>query len=243
MKELVVISGKGGAENTDVNATDCFVTEKAGIRERVEATQRYSQSCRTDFWRKVFQVELGYLLQHLEESKTVLSVGCGPAIIETGLSERGFHVTGLDISQEALECVPDHIRTIAARAEDMNFPEACFDAVVYVASLQFVEDYRRAVEKTAHALCPPGKLIVMLLNPESAFFKEKVRNPVSYVSKIKHTKLEEIEREIAKHFFIQTEYFMGLKDGDVFESQNSNEAALYIIRGTRKALEKDMVQQ
>ena len=196
--------------------------------------QRYLQSCRTEFWQKVFRAELEYLLQHLEGSREVLSIGCGPAIIESGLSERGFRVTGLDVSQEAWDCAPDHIRTIAGRAEDMNFPKSSFDAVIYVASLQFIEDYRKAVEKTAQVLRPAGKLIVMLLNPHSAFFKEKAQDPTSYVRKIRHTNLEEIEGAIARHFQIQTEYFMGVRDGNIFESHEPTEAALYVIRGTRK---------
>ena len=196
--------------------------------------QRYLQSCRTEFWLKVFRAELEYLLQHLEGSREVLSIGCGPAIIESGLSERGFRVTGMDVSQEALACAPDHIRTIAGRAEDMSFPKSSFDAVIYVASLQFIEDYRKAVEKTAHVLRPAGKLIVVLLNPQSAFFKEKAQDPASYVRKICHTNLEEIEGAIAEHFHMQTEYFMGVRDGNIFESRETTEASLYVIRGTRK---------
>lgn len=196
--------------------------------------QRYLQSCRTEFWQKVFRAELEYLLPHLEGSRDVLSIGCGPAIIESGLSERGFRVTGLDVSQEALACAPDHIRTIAGRAGDMDFPKSSFDAVIYVASLQFIEDYRKAMEKTAQVLRPAGKLIVMLLNPQSAFYKEKAQDPTSYVRKIRHTNLEEIESVIAEHFHIQTEYFMGVRDGNIFKSRETTEASLYVIRGTRK---------
>ena len=196
--------------------------------------QRYRQSCRTEFWQKVFRAELEYLLPHLEGSRDVLSIGCGPAIIESGLSERGFRVTGLDVSQEALACAPDHIRTIAGRAGDMDFPKSSFDAVIYVASLQFIEDYRKAMEKTAQVLRPAGKLIVMLLNPQSAFYKEKAQDPTSYVRKIRHTNLEEIESAIAEHFHIQTEYFMGVRDGNICESREPTEAALYVIRGARK---------
>jgi len=83
-------------------------------------------------------------------------------------------------------------------------------------------------------LRPAGKLIVMLLNPHSAFFKEKVQDPASYLRKIRHTSLEEIESAIAEHFHIQTEYFMGVKDGNIFESQETAEASLYVIRGTQK---------
>jgi len=196
--------------------------------------QRYLQSCRTEFWQKIFRAELEYLLPHLDGSRDVLSIGCGPAIIESGLSERGFRVTGLDVSQEALACAPDHIRTIAGRAEDMSFPKSSFDTVIYVASLQFIEDYRKAMEKTAPVLRPAGKLIVMLLNPQSVFYQEKAQDPTSYVRKIRHTNLAEIESVIAELFQIQTEYFMGVRDGNIFESQETAETSLYVIRGTRK---------
>jgi ubiquinone/menaquinone biosynthesis C-methylase UbiE len=204
------------------------------MKKNSSEIQRYLQSCRTEFWQKVFGAELEYLLQHLEGSRDVLSIGCGPAIIESGLSDRGFRVTGLDVSQEVLACAPDHIITIAGRAEDMNFPKCSFDAVIYVASLQFIENYKKAVEKTAQVLRPAGKLIVMLLNPQSAFFKEKAQDPASYVRKICHTNLKEIEGAIARHFHIQTEYFMGVRDGNIFESREPTEASLYVIRGTRK---------
>ena len=138
--------------------------------------ERYLKSCQTEFWQGVFRAELDYLTRHLEGSEDILSVGCGPAIIESGLSERGFRVTGLDVSRETLNCAPDRIRTVAARAEDMPFPESSFDAVIYIASLQFIEDFRKAIEKTERVLRPDGKLIVMLLNPGSTFFRDRVRN-------------------------------------------------------------------
>lgn len=196
--------------------------------------ERYLKSCQTEFWQGVFRAELDYLTRHLEGSEDILSVGCGPAIIESGLSERGFRVTGLDVSRETLNCAPDQIRTVAARAEDMPFPESSFDAVVYIASLQFIENYRKAIEQTARVLRPDGKIIAMLLNPESGFFRARIRNIGSYVRKIRHKDIDEIERRIAERFQVQTEYFLGVKGGNIFESRDVAAAALYIIRGIRK---------
>ena len=196
--------------------------------------ERYLESCRTEFWQGVFRAELDYLARRLEGSKDILSVGCGPAIIESALSERGFRVTGLDVSRETLNCAPDRIRTVAARAEDMPFPGSSFDAVIYIASLQFIEDYRIAIEKTERVLRPDGKLIVMLLNPESVFFRDRIRNASSYVRKIRHKDIDEIERVIAEKFQVQSEYFLGVKGENIFESRDAAEAALYIIRGRRK---------
>jgi len=196
--------------------------------------EKYLQSCKTDFWKNVFKAELNYLLRQLNGTKDVLSVGCGPAIIETGLAEHGFNVTGLDISKEALDQAPDTVRTIAGSAEDMDFENAVFDAVIYVVSLQFIERYKEAVKETVRVLRSDGKILVILLNSQSEFFKQKVEEPSSYINKIKHTNLKEIERTIAEYFYVKTEYFLGIKGKKIFQSRNSNVASLYVIKGKKK---------
>jgi ubiquinone/menaquinone biosynthesis C-methylase UbiE len=207
------------------------------VKKNGNTEERYSESCRREFWQKVFQRELAYLIEHLKGCRDVLSVGCGPAIIESELAKYGFKVTGLDVSQEALNRAPDQVRTIAARAEDMPFPESSFDAVIYVASLQFIDEYRKAIEKTTRVLRPEGKLIAMLLNPESDFFKKKLAEPNSYVCKIKHTNLKKMEDVIAEDYNVQTEYYLGVKGDDIFASQDVRDAVLYIIVGTRKLVQ------
>ena len=195
----------------------------------------YLQSCKTDFWKNIFEAELAYTLRELKGTKDVLSVGCGPAIIETGLAEHGFDVTGLDVSKEALEKAPDSVRTVVGSAEDMAFAEASFDAAICVASLQFIESYQEAVRQIARVLRPSGRLLAMLLNPKSDFFKDKAKNPASYVNRIKHTDLNEIEKAIAEYFFIQTEFFLGIRAQAIFESRNPGLAGLYVIKGKKKS--------
>jgi ubiquinone/menaquinone biosynthesis C-methylase UbiE len=195
---------------------------------------RYLESCKTEFWQKVFDVELRYILSELKGAKDVLSVGCGPAIIEARLAEHGFNVTGLDISRQALNQAPDNIRTVVGSTENMNFADCSFDAVIYVASLQFIEKYKQAIKQTVRVLRAGGKLLAMLLNPQSEFFKEKISNPNSYVNKIKHTDLREIERTIAEDFCIQTEYFLGIKAGEILETGDSDLAGLYVVKGKKK---------
>ena len=195
---------------------------------------KYSESCKTKFWKKVFKAELDYILAELKGTKDVLSVGCGPAIIEAGLAEHGFNVTGLDISREALDQRPDGIRTVVGSAENMDFANSCFDVVIYVASLQFIEKYREAVKQTARVLRPDGRFLAMLLNPESEFFKEKTKDPASYINKIKHTDLKEIERTVAGYFSVRTESFLGIKGREIFQSQQSDLASIYVIKGKKK---------
>ena len=195
---------------------------------------KYIQSCRTDFWKKVFKAELEYATQELKGAKDVLSVGCGPAIIEAGLDEKSFNVTGLDITKEALGHVPDRVRTVVGSAENMDFAPESFDAVLYVTSIQFIERYEEAIQQSACVLRAEGKLLMMLLNPQSEFFKQKTKKPDSYINKIKHRNLTEIEAAVKKYYLVKTEYFLGIDGTRVFQSQDSHKASLYIIKGTKK---------
>ena len=195
---------------------------------------KYLQSCRKEFWKEVFEAELNYILKEMAGAKDILSVGCGPAVIEAGLSEHGFNVTGLDISKEVLDRAPDNVRTVVGSAETMDFDAHSFDAVIYVASIQFIERYEEAIQQSARVLRSGGRLLMMLLNPASEFFKERIRRPDSYMSKIKHKNLREIEAAVARYFNVKTDYFLGIEGTDVFQNQKSPTASLIVIKGTKK---------
>ena len=196
-------------------------------------TERYLKSCATDFWQQVFEAELQYLLQHLKQGDEILSVGCGPGIMERRLTEQGFTVVGLDVSREALACAGDAIRAVAAPAEEMPFPDNSFDVVLYIASLQFIDDYRTALQRTAAVLRPGGRLIVLLLNPASTFFRERYASSESYVRKLKHTDLVAIETTASEWFETSGEYYLGINGDRLFESSDPAEATLYIINGRK----------
>ncbi|HER62978.1 MAG TPA: class I SAM-dependent methyltransferase, partial [Desulfobacteraceae bacterium] len=143
-------------------------------------TARYLQACKNPFWRQVFKAELDYLLRHLRPGDEILSVGCGPAVIEKGLAEHGFSILGLDVSQEAIACAPDTLRTVVASAEKMPFADSEFEVVLFIVSLQFVENYRQALAEARRVLRPGGRVIAMLLNPASDFFNAKSAQADSY---------------------------------------------------------------
>jgi ubiquinone/menaquinone biosynthesis C-methylase UbiE len=196
-------------------------------------TERYLQSCASDFWQRVFEAELQYLLQHLQPEDDILSVGCGPAAIERRLMSSGFRVTGLDVSHQALACAGDLFRTVAAPAEEMPFPDNSFDVVLYIASLQFIEDYRAALQRTAAVVRPGGRLIALLLNPASGFFRERYAKSESYIRKLKYTDLALIEVTAGEWFQTSGDYYLGIDGEQLFASNSPTEAALYILTGIK----------
>jgi ubiquinone/menaquinone biosynthesis C-methylase UbiE len=195
--------------------------------------KKYMETCQETFWQNVFHFETEYLVANLGNCRDILSVGCGPAIIEKKLSEYGFNVTGLDVSAEALKCAPDSVRTFAGNAEEMPFAESSFDAVIYIASLQFIENYRRALQQSFKVLMPGGRIVIMLLNPQSDFFKQRRREGDSYVNMIRHTNLQKMEKVTKELFDIKTEYILGVRGEKIFASKSPDETALYVIIGKK----------
>jgi len=204
-----------------------------------ESAAGYVESCAMDFWRQVFDAETSYLLRYLRPGWKVLSVGCGPAHIESRLAEAGIDVVGLDVSRQAIACAPDSLRTVTGSAEELPFADASFDAVIAVASLQFIDDYHLALQQIARVLPPHGSLIAMLLNPDSLFFQAKKAEPLSYVRQIRHTNLEEMAAAATVHFNLNAEYFLGIKyhQQKVFEDSRPETAALCVLRGEKKQIE------
>ena len=193
----------------------------------------YLRACQSPFWQQVFAAELDYLRQHLRSGDEILSVGCGPALIEHGLAEYGFAVTGLDVSPQAIAAAPETLSTVVAPAEQLPFAATSFDVALFIVSLQYVENYRQALVEARRVLRPGGRVIALLLNPASDFFQAKSAQVDSYVRKIRHSNLANLEAAIAEGFEVQREYFLGITDERIFPSTDPETAALYIIRGIK----------
>ena len=190
---------------------------------------------RTEFGKKILEEELKYVSKALTGCKKILSVGCGPGFLETELMKRGTHeITGLDISEEMLEQVSNPLETVLGTAEKLPFKNETFDAVLFVTSLEFIDDYEKAVLEASRVLQSNGKIVVLILNPDSNYFKEKLKKEISYFHKIKHTNLDELCSFLKKCFFIEDEYFLGIKDKIIFSSCDKRIASLYAIRGVKK---------
>ena len=75
--------------------------------------------------------------QRAPEEIRVLDIGCGPGFFTILLSDAGFAVTGIDYTPAMLECARENARGHSGRmeflkmnAEELDFPDESFDAVV-----------------------------------------------------------------------------------------------------------------
>jgi ubiquinone/menaquinone biosynthesis C-methylase UbiE len=100
----------------------------------------------------------------------VLDAGMGPGRLLLALSERGWRVSGVDVSEAmvalAASRVPDAPeRLVRASVERLPFPDSSFDAVVATGVLEYVAYSERAIDELARVLRPGGLAVISIPNP------------------------------------------------------------------------------
>ena len=120
-----------------------------------------------------------YHLPELFESmdgtdQRLLEVGCGIGVDSIQLAKRGFQVTAVDLTENALAVA----RQFAARreatvdfrlgnAEGLDFPDESFDAIYSFGVLHHTPDIKRSVAEVHRVLRPGGTAYVMLYHRNS----------------------------------------------------------------------------
>jgi len=196
--------------------------------------EKFVRFCQTDFGKSLLEKEAEYLYQELRDCQKILDVGCGIGTFEQILA--ALDIIGLDASEEMLQEARKRSNKtfVLGNAENLDFGDSSFDAVFYVATLEFVTDYQRAIQEAYRVTKPNGKLLVMMLNPASKYFHEHLKRKDSYFRRIKHTNLREIMDYISKFYRIaREEYFLGINGEQIFDSSDKRFASLYVIVGRK----------
>jgi len=191
----------------------------------------------TPFGKKILEKELEFVESKLADSNIILSIGCGPAILETKLCQlhSTMEIIGLDCSTEMLSRASKSIHTRLGDAHHLAFDDHIFDAVLYVTSLEFIKDYQKAIREAHRVLKSKGKVLILMLNPVSTYFRERYGKNKSYIRKnIKHTNIDDIGNYVSQYFeMVNNQYFLGIEDQRIVDSTDSDIASLYVVEGIK----------
>ena len=190
----------------------------------------YDDFYKTDFGKFALKKEAEYIVK--EVKGIVLSIGCGTGIIEREIEKRGkIKIIGLEKDNEMLKIARKRITAIKGDAAWLPFANEKFDGVIFITSLEFMDDYKKAIREAYRVLKKNGKFIAMLLNMQSIYFKER-RKKGGYISKnIKHERIEEIEKEAKKYFELNNELFLCM---NMKNDCKDSEKTLYVINGRKR---------
>lgn len=188
----------------------------------------------TEFGKCILEKEAEYVYKELRQCRKILDIGCGIGSFEQKLPE--LNITGLDISEEMLKEARKRSdkEFVLGNAENLDFDDSSFDGVLYIATLEFVDNYKRAIREAWRVTRRGGKLLVMMLNPESRYFHDQIEDKDSYFRKIKHTNLSEIKDCISQFYnIIKAQYFLGVRGKEIFDTSDKQYACLYAIAGEK----------
>lgn len=197
--------------------------------------EKFVRFCDSKFGKKIMKKESEYVYNELRDCEKILDVGCGIGSFEQNLPS--LNIIGLDSSEEMLEEARKRSDKtfVLGNAEHLKFEDSAFDAVFTVTTLEFLDDYQIAVKEIARVTKPYGKILAMMLNPKSEYFKQEIKKPDDYFRRIKHTNLKEIRDYISQFYPITKEdYFLGIKGQHIFDTDDERYASLYVVVGIKK---------
>jgi SAM-dependent methyltransferase len=99
---------------------------------------------------------------------TCLDMGCGSGIVGPRISERGFELTGLDISPVQLAIAKQKGRlkhAVHGNASAMPFDDDSFDLIVSTYTHTDIDDWDNAVREVERVLKPGGHFVYVGAHP------------------------------------------------------------------------------
>ncbi len=184
-----------------------------------DRNMKYDEFFYSTLGSKILEEEALYVVKYAKN--IVLSIGCGTGIIEKRIEEiSNVKIIGVEIDDKMLKEARKRINVIKANAMALPFKNSTIDTVVFITSLEFIEDYVRAINEAYRVLKEEGKIIAILLNTSSAYFKQKYGKEGYIKRNIKHLDIQKIIEYIAKKFIIKKEELFGIAN-DIIKPGNS----------------------
>lgn len=105
------------------------------------------------------------------KNKKVLEIGCGVGIDLTRFAAGGAHVTGIDLSDTAIDLARKNFAArglsgnfLLMNGEDLDYPADSFDVVYVHGVLQYTADPHQMAREMKRVLKPGGEAIAMVYN-------------------------------------------------------------------------------
>lgn len=194
--------------------------------------ENFVQFYESELGRRAFDREAQYIEEYVEAGDRVLDVGAGVGSLERRFDS--YDVVGLDTSASMLETARERADAPFVRGDARRLPFATdsFDVTCAIATLEFVPDVDHALEEIRRVTTPGGWVVVEVMNTESEYVQANLELDGSYFQQMVHRDSPELASRIADPLEETTqEYFLGIGDDELFETDDSRQAAVLAVSG------------
>jgi len=176
----------------------------------------YDDFFKSELGREVMEREASFMVSHL--NGLLASIGCGTGIIEKKAMEmKDVEIIGVEKDIKMVEIAKRRMEVIRGDASHLPFKDSSLDGVAFITSLEFVDDYTSALEEAKRVLKKEGKMVAIMLNTSSNYFKRSYEKGGYIRRHIKNVDVEEIERSMKKIFHVRREALFGIEGGKIVE--------------------------
>ena len=96
----------------------------------------------------------------------LIDIGCGTGGYAAALAERGWNVTGVDVSEDMLRRAEARgVHTVRADAATLPFEDASFDAAISIFTNTDVDDFAGVVGEAVRVLRPGAPFVFVAVHP------------------------------------------------------------------------------
>lgn len=192
----------------------------------------FVEFCESDFGSQIMDREAAYVADRLDDGDLVLNIGCGIGSLEARLEH---NIAGIDLSEPMIRAAQRRVDApfILGDARKLPVQEGSVDAVVFVATLEFIEEIHSVLEEAKRILRPGGAILALLMNTQSAYIQTNLERDGSYFQQMVHRDSKMLADVIQEYITGRTEYFLGIdpEQRSVFSSDSPDEAAVLAVTG------------
>jgi len=120
------------------------------------------------YWEYLYEINLNYIFENTREKDKILDVGCGTGKYLVELAKKNRICYGIDplvevslaVAQRMAEKAKVNINLLQAEGENIPFPENFFDAVLFLSTIQHVNDADKTLSEINRVLKNKGILLI-----------------------------------------------------------------------------------
>lgn len=193
--------------------------------------ESFIRFCESEFGTAVMDREASYVKQYVAQDDRILDVGCGIGSLEERFLDH--EIIGLDRSEAMIQAARDRVSTpfVLDDATALPIPTASVDTIVFVSTLEFIPDIDAVLTEATRALSSDGTLVALVLNTRSEYVQSNLQREGSYFRRMVHRDSETLTETILEYVDGGQEFFLGISDGEVFESTEPTTAAISAVVG------------